>query len=105
MAETQLITADLGDGVRMVVVAETKGPVLVADDKLVTKLDGVTSAIERVGKNVLDAAKKAMPSKASVELGFSLAIEQGQLVALFGKGRGEASIKVTLEWAATAHAD
>jgi hypothetical protein len=99
MAEERLVTLDLGDGVKMVVAAEQKGPELVSEDKLIAKLGVVTDSIERVGRGVLNAARKAQPSKASVELGFSLAIEQGQLVALLGKGRGEASIKVTLEWA------
>jgi hypothetical protein len=40
--------------------------------------------------------------KAAVELGFGLAVglavEQGQLVTLFAKAKGDATIKVTLEW-------
>jgi hypothetical protein len=103
MAEEQRVTLDLGDGVKMVVVAEQTGPVLVGEGQtIVARLSAVTEPIERLGREVLDAAKRAQPSKASVELGFSVAIEQGQLVALFGKGRGEASIKVALEWEAGA---
>jgi hypothetical protein len=102
MPEERRVVLDLGDGVQMVVLAEPTGPQLVADDEVVAKLESVTGPIERVGKSVLQAAKNAMPTKASVELGFSLAIEQGHLVALFGKGRGEATIKVTLEWSADA---
>lgn len=82
----------------LVVVAEQIGPALVADEDVVAKLGKVTSSIEKVSGEVLAAAKRASPTKATVELGFSLAIEQGQLVALFGKGKGEASINVTLEW-------
>jgi hypothetical protein len=99
MAE-QRVSLDLGDGVRMVVVAEQVGPALVGESKIVARLAGVTEPIERVGRNALEAAKRASPSKATVELGFGVAIEQGELVALFGKGRGEASIKVVLEWTA-----
>jgi len=98
MAE-QTIRVDLGDGVTMAVVAETVGPQLVADDdKIVATLEKVSGSIERLGKAVLDAAKQASPSKASVELSFGLAIEQGQLIALFGKGKAEATITVQLEW-------
>jgi hypothetical protein len=95
----QTVRVDLGDGVTMAVVAEAVGPQLVADDdKIVATLEKVSGSVERVGRSVLDAAKKASPSKATVELSFGLAIEQGQLVALFGKGKAEATITVQLEW-------
>lgn len=86
------------DGETLLVLAEQVGPDLVADEDVVAKLGRVTGSIERVSAEMLDALKRAAPDKATIELGFSLAIEQGQLVALFGKGRGEASITVTLEW-------
>jgi hypothetical protein len=99
VANERKVVLDLGDGVTMVVLAEQVGPEFVADTKLVATLEGLTEPIERIGRSVLEAAKRAAPTKASVELGFGLAIEQGQLVALFGKGKAEATIKVTLEWA------
>lgn len=86
------------DDVTMLVVAQQVGPELVADDDVVARLGRVTGSIERVSAEMLGAVKRAAPDKATIELGFSLAIEQGQLVALFGKGKGEASITVTLEW-------
>jgi hypothetical protein len=99
MASERTVTVDLGDGMKLAVVAEQKGPVLVADDEIVARLDAITEPIARVGEEMLAAVRKAMPSKATVELGFGLALEQGALISLLGKGRGEASIKVTLEWA------
>jgi hypothetical protein len=101
MAE-RTVTVDLGDDLKMLVVAEQKGPELVSDETVVSRLSAVTESIERVGRETLEAAKRAKPSKATIELGFSLAIEQGQLLALFGKGRGEATINLTLEWSAAA---
>jgi hypothetical protein len=98
MAGERAITVNLDADTTMVVVAEQVGPALVADEDVVAKLGKVTDSIERVSREVLDALKRAAPTKATVELGFSLAIEAGQLVALFGKGKGEASIAVTLEW-------
>jgi Trypsin-co-occurring domain 1 len=98
MAGERTIAVDLDDTTRLVVVAEQTGPALVADEDVVAKLGNVTASIERVSHEVLEAAKRASPTTATVELGFSLAIEAGQLVALFGKGKGEASITVTLEW-------
>jgi hypothetical protein len=98
MAGERAITVNLDADTTMVVVAEQVGPALVADEDVVAKLGKVTDSIEQVSREVLDALKRAAPTKATVELGFSLAIEAGQLVALFGKGKGEASINVTLEW-------
>jgi hypothetical protein len=92
------VAIELDDDTRLVVVAEQTGPALVADEDVVAKLGKVTNSIEQVSRDVLEAVKRAAPTKATVELGFSLAIEAGQLVALFGKGKGEASIAVTLEW-------
>lgn len=98
MAGERAVSLDLGDGTTLLVVAEQHGPQLVADDKLLASLDRLTEPIERMSTELLGAVKRAAPSKATVELGFGLAIEQGQLLALFGKGKGEASINVTLEW-------
>jgi hypothetical protein len=98
MAGERTIAVDLDDTTRLVVVAEQTGPALVADEDVVARLQKVTGSIERVSREVLEAAKRAAPNKATVELGFSLAIEAGQLVALLGRGKGEASITVTLEW-------
>ena len=95
----QTLTLDLGDGDRLVIVAEQVGSQMVAEKDIVARLGAVTGSIEKVSRAVLEALRKVEPTKASVELAFSLAIEAGQLVALFGKGKGEASIKATLEWA------
>lgn len=98
MAGERLLVVKLDGGGTMVIAAEQVGSTLVADTGVVAKLSNITSSIERVSHDVLDAVRRAGPSKATVELGFGLAVEAGQLVALFGKGRGEATIKVTLEW-------
>ena len=98
MPEERLVTLDLGEDGTLIVVAEQKGPELVKDSDIVAQLSSITKPIERVGGEVLDAVKRIKPTKATVELGFGLAIEQGQLVALFGKGKAEATIKATLEW-------
>lgn len=98
MAGERTLTVQLDDGGTMVIVAEQVGAALVADTGIVAKLSTITSSVERVCRDVLDAVRRAGPTKATVELGFGLAVEAGQVVALFGKGRGEASIKVTLEW-------
>jgi hypothetical protein len=99
MAGERTLTVELDDdGGTLVIVAEQVGPALVADTSIVAKLSTITSAVERVCRDTLTAVRRAGPTKATVELGFGLAVEAGQVVALFGKGKGEASIKVTLEW-------
>ena len=97
MAE-RVVTIDIGDGMRLAVLAESSGPELVSDRDLVATLAAITEPIERVGRAALQAVRRAGPSKASVELSFGLTVEQGQLLALLGKGKGEASITVVLEW-------
>lgn len=89
---------NLDDETTVVVAVEPVGQVPVSSGQVFDKLDGVQRSIERVSRQMLEAAKAAAPTKATVELGFTLALEQGQLVALFGKAKGEASVVVTLEW-------
>jgi hypothetical protein len=99
--DDQLIAVQLEDEQLLAVRVELVGGALVDDDaKVIARLEGVTKSIETVGREVLESVKKVKPAKATVELGFGLALEQGQLVALLGKAKGEASIKVTLEWSA-----
>lgn len=92
------VTVDIGDEVRMVFVAEQVGNVPVANVHITAQLPAIMSSIERVSREALAAVRRAGPDKATVELGFGLAIEAGQVLALFGKAHGDASIKVTLEW-------
>jgi hypothetical protein len=94
----RVVTLDLGDGMTLAVLAESSGPELVSDRDIVATLGAVTGPIERVGRAALEAARRSGPTKASVELSFGLTIEQGQLLALLGKGKADASITVVLEW-------
>lgn len=94
----RLLKVKLDDDETMVIVAQQVGETLVADNRIVAKLGEITSSIGHVSRDVLDEIRKAGPSKATVELGFGLAVESGHVVALLGKGRGDASIRVILEW-------
>src|ERR1039458_5370203 len=78
MAGERTLAVELDDGGTMVIVAETVGTTLVADTGIGAKLSNVTSSIERVSHDILDAVRRAGPSKATVELGFGLAVEAGQ---------------------------
>jgi hypothetical protein len=98
-----VLTAELDDGTKIAIAAEPVGSFEVGVLDVKGKLEEVTSAIQKVGGEVLAAVRKAEPSKATVELGFGLAIESGHVIALLGKGRGETSIKVILEWSRDDH--
>ncbi len=101
MAEENVVV-DLGDDGKLAIAVDSgAGVQLVSDDgepAVVAGLTDITKPISRVGRDLLDAAKAAKPDKAVVEAGFGVAIEQGQLISWLAKGRGEATIKVTLEW-------
>ncbi|MBU2667809.1 hypothetical protein KOI35_30290 [Actinoplanes bogorensis] len=86
------------DQIRVAVKAEQVGGALVGKEDIVARLSSVTRPIQQLGHELLQAVKAAGPDAATVEIGCSLAIEQGQLIALIGKGTGEASINITLEW-------
>jgi hypothetical protein len=98
MATTRTLTVDLGQDDVIAVVAEQIGGELVADEDVIARLSAVAGSIEKVSSAVLDAVRRAAPHRAEVELTFGLAIEAGQLVALLGKAKGEASIRVLLGW-------
>jgi hypothetical protein len=98
------VTVKLDDGEKLIVVAEQIGPALVGDKDIEAKLSSVVSTIERVSGQVLESIKRVAPSKAVIELGFGLAVQQGELITLFGKARGDATIKVTIEWSSRTEA-
>jgi hypothetical protein len=98
MNEGQKVKVDLGDSGTLVVLAEPFGTQLVAHEEITARLAAVTDPIQRVAEETLNALKRAKPTKAVVELGFGMAVQEGQLVALLGKGKAEATITVTLEW-------
>ena len=104
MAERS-VTVNLDDGDKLVIIAEQIGPALVADKDIDAKFSSIVSTIERVSGQVLDSVKRVAPTRAVVELGFGLAVSQGELVTLFAKAKADASIKITLEWTARSAAD
>lgn len=62
--------------------------------------DGVTQAIEGMTEILWSTLKKIGPQRATLEFGFEVGIQNGQLTGFFVKGSGKANMKVTLEWAA-----
>ena len=94
----QIVPVDLNEGLRIAVVAQQQGPQLVARGDITARLSSVTQSMETVAREALEAVKKVAPQKATVDISFGLAIEQGTLVALLGQGKAEAAISVSLEW-------
>ena len=66
----RIVTVDLGDGMRIAASAEQQGPQLVADESVVAKLTAVTTPIEKVSRDILEAVKRASPSRLSHPLIF-----------------------------------
>lgn len=96
------VVVDLGEDGKLAIALESGAGVhLVGDEErtgVVAGLGDITKPIARVGRDLLDAAKAAKPDKATVEAGFGVTVEQGQLISWLAKGSGEATIKITLEW-------
>src|SRR5262249_11005772 len=61
-------------------------------------LSHALDTVGEIGSLGVDKLKAARPSKATVELRFGVEVEAGEMTALRGGGKGEASLTVTLEW-------
>src|ERR1700679_3886992 len=60
--------------------------------------DGVLDIVEGMAGAVWNTLEKIAPDKASVEFGFEVGLENGQITGLFVKGSGKGNLKITLEW-------
>jgi Trypsin-co-occurring domain 1 len=99
----KVVKADLGDGRILYVEARTAGDtetqVSVRD---LLSFDGVTDSIEAIAQRVTAALASVKPNKATAEFGLDIGIESSGLTGLLAKGTGTATLKITLEWEATA---
>jgi hypothetical protein len=93
------VTIDLGDAgsIKMQAVDLGGGGLVDAKD-LVAPLAKLLDPVESLSKAVMDALKKAEPTSFTVELDFSIGIEAGGVLTVFGKASGNAAIKATLSW-------
>src|SRR4051812_29326136 len=93
-----IVPARLGDGLDILVEvrSETGGEVDVADDPF--SFDRVSQAIKAIAERVTAAIDVSRPTKASVEFGLDVGMESGGLTALLVRGKGNATLKITLEW-------
>ncbi|MEV5984778.1 CU044_2847 family protein [Streptomyces sp. NPDC052051] len=67
-------------------------------DAALAKMDQLQDLIRGVGGSVLDAARAAKPSEASITFGVELAAKEGLAVAVLARGEAKASLQVTLTW-------
>lgn len=58
----------------------------------------VSLQLKEISKKIITSFEEAKPNKVSVELGFELSIESGQLTAILVKGSSKANLKIILEW-------
>ncbi len=58
------------------------------------------SSVTELASLIRSHLQPVMPTKATVEFGVSFSIKAGKLVSLMVDGKGDASLKVTLEWEA-----
>jgi len=97
--ESQPVKVALPNGATIYVAATMLGGEQdVAFERL--SFQAVSEAIEGISSSIVQALKKVKPSKASVELGLEIAVDEGALTALLVKAGGKANLKVTLEWGA-----
>jgi hypothetical protein len=61
-------------------------------------LSGALETVGEISSTVVEKLKAARPTKATVEMNFGFEVEAGKLTALWVGGKGNASLKVTLEW-------
>jgi hypothetical protein len=98
VGERRLVTVDLGDGNTILAEVEVVDPE--ANISIVDKVPfaEVTKSIDAITQQVLSALRRAKPQKATVEFGLAIGAEAGQLTSLLVKGKGDATLKITLEW-------
>jgi hypothetical protein len=57
-----------------------------------------TQAIEQIATLLARTLDRVKPKKATIEFELDFSVESGQLTALFVKGSGSGTLKISLEW-------
>ena len=94
-----LVKVDLGDDRVVAVEARNVSPEKPVGIGDVLSFDGVAKSIEAVAERMTAALDQVKPDRAAVEFGIDVGVESGALTALVVKGTGNATLKITLEWA------
>jgi hypothetical protein len=96
--EQRLVKASVGGHVVQIEVREPADPEVDVKIGDVLSFDGVVDSIEAIAASIDGLLKRVSPKRATVELGFDVGVETGGLTALLVKGKGSATLTVTLEW-------
>jgi hypothetical protein len=94
---TEIVPVALADGTTIQIQATALG----GEEEVafgVLSFDDVRQAIRGIAREIGGVLAEVQPRKASVEFGLEVGIAAGQLTALWVKGTGTASMKITLEW-------
>jgi hypothetical protein len=96
----ELIAVQLSDGTEIYAEVRQFGESKVSGKNF--QFDQALVVVQSITKDVAGAIKnaqqQAQPDKISVKLGLEIAVEAGQLTALFVKGAGKANLEITMEW-------
>lgn len=99
-SRAKILKAQLNDGSFVhIEVTEMGGPQ--DTSRAMLKFSELTASVERIVPEVLRLLaplRKERPKKLKVELGLSVGLASGNLVAVLVKGQGTANLKVQLEW-------
>src|SRR5438270_6089571 len=98
--ETKNVPVTLENGTSILIEARIKAKEIdVASSNLLeARFDELLAPIEGVATTLKAVVGRAKPQKATVEMGFDVAVEAGRLTALIAKGEAKANFKLTLEW-------
>jgi hypothetical protein len=64
----------------------------------ILSFDSAVSAIESIAKKLQKVIDSVKPQKSTVKFGVKLSVEAGKLSVFLVDGKGEATIKIILQW-------
>ena len=94
-SRTRNIPVKVGDDLTVMVEARDLGG---EQDVSTLSFQGVTDTIEAVTQALATSINKVKPDKATLEIGFDIAVESGKLTTLIVDGSSKANLKLTLQW-------
>lgn len=94
-SRTRNIPVKVGDDLTVMVEARDLGG---EQDVSTLSFEGVTDTIEAVTQALATSINKVKPDKATLEIGFDIAVESGKLTTLIVDGSSKANLKLTLQW-------
>ncbi|MGB5631174.1 MAG: CU044_2847 family protein [Waterburya sp.] len=97
-SRTRNIPVKVGDDLTVMVEARDLGGEQDVSTLSSLSFEGVTDTIEAVTQALATSINKVKPDKATLEIGFDIAVESGKLTTLIVDGSSKANLKLTLQW-------